>query len=356
MSDSAARPVSARISIVTPFYNEEQGVSEYFARLAEVLAPLSEKHEFEFVCVNDGSRDGTLAALESIELPFGRMRLVDLSRNFGKEAALSAGIDHASGDAVIPLDADLQDPPDLIPRMVEYWQGGSPVVLAARSDRTSDGYVKRATAGAFYWIHNWLAATEIPRNVGDFRLMDRQVVEVVRRMPERQRFMKGLLSWAGFPATVIQYSRPPRATGSTKWNLFKLMGLAVEGITSFSTAPLRLATLLGAAFALIAMLYASYLVLRVVFYGVEMPGYASLFVAVVFMGGVQLLSLGVLGEYVGRTYMETKQRPVYVVRKLIERSGPGDTDGTPAPAAACPTCKRALDYSSPMDRDVSTFV
>ena len=317
-----------RVSLVTPFFNEEEGVPLYFERLAEVLRPLSDQLEFEFVCVNDGSRDGTLVALQSVRLPFGRMRLVDLSRNFGKEAALSAGIDHASGDAVIPIDADLQDPPELIPAMIDRWQKGAPVVLAARTDRAADGFLKRLTAGAFYSIHNRLATIDIPPNVGDFRLMDRQVVEVVRRMPERQRFMKGILSWAGFPSDVIQYTRPPRVAGTTKWSYAKLMGLAIEGITSFSTAPLRLATFLGALFALVSMGYAAYLAIRVLIHGVEMPGYASIFMAVVFMGGIQLLSLGVLGEYVGRIYMETKQRPVYVIRKVIERTGT-EQEGSP---------------------------
>jgi glycosyltransferase involved in cell wall biosynthesis len=322
MSSAPVPPENARprrVSIVTPFYNEAGMVAIFFARLAEVLRPLSARLEFEFVCVNDGSRDATLRELQAVRPPFGTLRVVDLSRNFGKEAALSAGLDFATGDAVIPMDADLQDPPELIPPMIARWLEGTPVVLAVREDRASDGWLKRSTSAAFYAVHNHLADTPIPPNAGDFRLIDRRVADVVRAMPERQRFMKGLLSWAGFPAETLPYRRPARAQGRTKWNYAKLMNLAVEGITSFSTAPLRASTVIGALFAVIAMLYGGFILVRTLVYGVDLPGYASVFVAVVFMGGVQLLSLGILGEYVGRIYMESKQRPVYVVRAVTER-------------------------------------
>lgn len=315
---TASDQTRKRVSIVTPFYNEEEGIIVYFERLCRCLGPLRERFDFEFVCVNDGSGDRTLPVLQAAKLPFGRVVVVDLSRNFGKEAALSAGIDHASGDAVIPVDADLQDPPELIPLMIERWQCGTPVVLAVREDRSSDGPLKRTTAAAFYWFHNRLAGIKIPPNVGDFRLMDRSVVEVIRLLPERQRFMKGLFAWAGFPSEAIPYVRPPRVAGTTKWNYSKLAGLAMEGITSFSTAPLRASTIIGVAFSLVAMVYGAFIALRAMMLGVDVPGYASLFVAVVFMGGVQLLSLGILGEYVGRIYMESKQRPVYVVRSVTK--------------------------------------
>ena len=314
-----------RVSIVTPFYNEAGMVAIYFARLGEVLRPLSDKIEFEFVCVNDGSRDTTLRELQATVPPFGRLVLVDLSRNFGKEAALSAGLDFATGDAVVPMDADLQDPPELVPQMIARWLEGTPVVLAVREDRRSDGWLKRSTSAAFYAVHNRLADTPIPPNAGDFRLIDRRVADVVRALPERQRFMKGLLSWAGFPAETLAYRRPPRASGRTKWNYAKLMNLAIEGITSFSTAPLRVSTVIGALFAVAAMIYGGFITVRTMVFGVDLPGYASVFVAVVFMGGVQLLSLGVLGEYVGRIYMESKQRPVYVVRAVVERAAAGTT-------------------------------
>ncbi len=321
---SAPEP-TRRVSIVTPFYNEAGVVAIYFARLGEALRPLSERFEFEFVCVNDGSRDATLRELQAVKPPFGRLVLVDLSRNFGKEAALSAGLDFATGDAVIPMDADLQDPPELIPQMIDRWLAGTPVVLAVREDRSSDGWLKRSTSAAFYAVHNRLADTPIPPNAGDFRLIDRSVADVIRALPERQRFMKGLLSWAGFPAEALSYTRPPRASGRTKWNYAKLMNLAVEGITSFSTAPLRASTVLGAVFALVSMLYGVFIMVRTMVFGVDLPGYASVFVAVAFMGGVQLLSLGVLGEYVGRIYMESKQRPVYVVRAVVERAADPET-------------------------------
>lgn len=312
-----------RVSIVTPFYNEEESIPLYFGRLGEVLQSLVSRIEFEFVCVNDGSRDATLDVLQSVAAPFGRIVIVDLSRNFGKEAALSAGLDFATGDAVIPLDADLQDPPELIPTMIERWLAGIPVVLAVREDRASDGWLKRTTASAFYSVHNRLATTPIPPNVGDFRLIDRAVVDVVKALPERQRFMKGLFAWAGFPHEKLRYSRPPRAAGTTKWNYPKLVNLAVEGITSFSTAPLRASTIFGVAFSLVAMIYGGFIAARAMFFGADVPGYASIFVAVVFMGGVQLLSLGILGEYVGRIYLESKQRPIYVVRGISNR-GPDE--------------------------------
>lgn len=316
-------PGMPRVSIVTPFFNEEEGISIYFGTLAEVLRPLSASIDFEFVCVNDGSGDRSLERLLAATPAFGRTVVVDLSRNFGKEAALSAGLDHATGDAVIPFDADLQDPPELIPEMIDRWRHGAPVVLAVREDRTSDGWLKRSTAAAFYAVHNRMAATPIPANVGDFRLMDREVVDVIRRLPERQRFMKGLFAWAGFPSERVPYSRPARAAGTTKWNYPRLVNLATEGITSFSTAPLRASTIFGATFSVLAMLYGGYIALRAMVLGVDLPGYASLFVAIVFMGGIQLLSLGILGEYVGRIYMESKQRPVYVVRQVHQREAGG---------------------------------
>jgi glycosyltransferase involved in cell wall biosynthesis len=309
---------------VTPFYNEAGVVATYFARLGEALREQSRELEFEFVCVNDGSRDSTLAELEAARPPFGRTVVVDLSRNFGKEAALSAGLDHATGDAVVPMDADLQDPPELIPGMIRHWQAGAPVVLAVREDRASDGWLKRTTSSAFYAVHNSLASTPIPPNAGDFRLMDRRVVDVVLALPESQRFMKGLFAWTGFPAVTMPYVRPPRVAGRTKWNWARLIDLAVQGITSFSTAPLRASTIAGALFALVSMVYGGYIALRTVVYGVDMPGYASLFAAVVFMGGVQLLCLGILGEYVGRIYMESKRRPVYVVRSVTGRAAGGE--------------------------------
>ncbi len=315
--DRGHRP---RVSIVTPFCNEAGVVAVYFSRLVEALRESSRDIEFEFVCVNDGSRDTTLVELESARVSFGRIVVVDLSRNFGKEAALSAGLDHATGDAVIPMDADLQDPPGLVPEMIARWRAGAPVVLAVRDNRAADGWLKRTSAAWFYSLHNRLADVPLPPNAGDFRLLDRGVVDVVRSLPESQRFMKGLFAWSGFPAERIGYTRPARVAGRTKWNWTRLANLAVEGITSFSTAPLRASTILGALFAVVSMVWGGYIAVRALVTGVDVPGYASLFVAVVFMGGVQLLSLGVLGEYVGRIYMESKRRPVYVARRVTVRT------------------------------------
>jgi len=315
------------VSVVTPFYNEANGIGIYFERLTKALRPMADRLDFEFVCVNDGSCDRTLEALQAIRPSFGRVLVVNFSRNFGKEAALSAGLDYATGDAVVPIDADLQDPPELIPQMIERWEKGAAVVLARRGDRASDGWLKRTTARAFYRVHNWLASTPIPLDVGDFRLMDRRVVSTVRRLPERQRFMKGLFAWAGFPSETITYTRPPRAAGTSKLNYLRLSNLAVEGITSFSAAPLRASTICGIAFSLAAMLYGGFIAIRAMIFGADVPGYASLFVAVVFMGGVQLLSLGILGEYVGRIYMESKQRPLYVVQDVFEQQSTGCQGG-----------------------------
>lgn len=338
------------ISIVTPFFNEEEGVGLYFDRLAEVLRPLNNTFEFEFVCVNDGSQDGTLELLRSVRPEFGRVRVVDLSRNFGKESALSAGLDYATGDAVIPVDADLQDPPELIPELIRRWETGVPVVLAVREDRRTDGWLKRTTAAAFYNVHNRLASTPIPANVGDFRLLDRVVIDVVKALPERQRFMKGLFAWAGFKSESVPYTRPPRMAGTTKWNYGKLLDLATEGITSFSTAPLRASALFGVAFSIIAMIYGAIIAARAIFLGVDVPGYTSLFVAIVFIGGIQLISLGILGEYVGRIYMESKQRPVYIVNAVQDSP---HANAAPSDESLCPVTREAavrriLENSDPL--------
>lgn len=303
------------ISVVAPFYNEGAGVDLYFARMRQLRAELPEL-DIELVCVDDGSRDDTLVRLVQASRDMPNVRVVELSRNFGKEAALTAGIDAASGDAVIPIDADLQDPPDLIPEMVSRWQAGAEVVLARRADRSTDGYLKRTTAAMFYRVHNKLSKVRIPENVGDFRLMDRCVVEALRKLPERQRFMKGLFAWVGFRTEVVEYVRPERAMGETKFSGFKLWELALEGITSFSTAPLKVWTYVGAIGAALTGVYAIFIILRTLLIGVDVPGYASLLVAVLFVGSLQLISVGLLGEYIGRIYLESKQRPVYIVRRI----------------------------------------
>jgi len=305
------------ISIVCPFYNEQEVLEEFFGRLITVLIATGE--EFEIICVNDGSRDNTLLGLLAAQSKYPGVRVVDFSRNFGKEAALTAGLDMARGDAVIPIDADLQDPPELIPRMLEKWRAGFEVVLAHRVDRSTDSWFKSFTAGWFYRIHNRVANVQLPENVGDFRLLDRCVVEAIRLLPERQRFMKGVFAWVGFNTAAVEYVRETRSGGTSKFSGWWLWNLALEGITSFSTMPLRVWTYVGLVVAGVSLGYGAFIVVRTLIHGVELAGYASLFVAVTFLGGLQLIGLGVIGEYLGRTYTEAKQRPVYIVRKIHER-------------------------------------
>jgi glycosyltransferase involved in cell wall biosynthesis len=302
------------ISLVIPFYNEGNTVLDFFKQIFPVVDAIKQ-YSFEFVCVDDGSVDDTFANL--LKIKDARVKIIQLSRNFRKEAALTAGIDFAIGDAVIPIDADLQDPPELITAMLQKWEEGFEVVLAKRKSRLTDSWLKRNSAKCFYKIHNHLADFKIPDNVGDFRLMDRVVVEALKKLPERQRFMKGLFAWVGFKSATVEYDRQMRISGETKWNKWKLWNFALDGITSFSTLPLRIWSYLGALFALIAFFYGGWIILRTLINGADLPGYASLFVAVLFIGGVQLVGVGVLGEYLGRIYQETKQRPIYVVRKII---------------------------------------
>jgi glycosyltransferase involved in cell wall biosynthesis len=306
------------ISIVCPFYNEEHGIGAFFSRLIPVLDRLEE--DYEVVCVNDGSRDGTLEALLAMRALRPHVRVIDLSRNFGKEAALTAGIDAAWGDAVIPIDADLQDSPELIVRLVKEWKRGFEVVLAKRADRRADTFAKRLTALLFYKVHNSISEPVLPENVGDFRLMDRKVVDAIKQLPERRRFMKGIFAWVGFRSTTIEYVRDPRVAGASRFSAWKLWNLALEGITSFSTAPLRIWTYLGLVVALLAFVYAGFIVMRTVIQGIDVPGYASLLAITLFLGGIQLIGLGVLGEYLGRVYSEAKQRPIYIVRDSYEAS------------------------------------
>jgi glycosyltransferase involved in cell wall biosynthesis len=310
-------PLGNLVTIVVPFYNEEEAVGAFYEALCAVLDGIADK-SFEVICVDDGSSDDTLQKLLALVDRDARFRVIELSRNFGKEAAITAGLDAARGDAVIPLDADLQDPPELIPSLIAAWQEGAEMVLARRRVRSTDSFLKRNTAALFYRLHNSLSRVQIPGEVGDFRLMDRSVVEAVKQLPERQRFMKGLFAWVGFRTAIIDYSRARRDTGSTKLSWLSLTNLAVEGITSFSTAPLRLFAYIGGVSSIATLLYAGFVLGRTLIYGIDVPGYASLLVAILFFGSLQLMGIGLLGEYVGRTYIETKQRPTYVVRKLHE--------------------------------------
>lgn len=307
---------SKTISIIIPCYNEAGNIEKLYIVLREVFLKLPNIN-YELIFIDDGSVDATSSITKKlIDLYPKHIRLIELSRNFGKEAALTAGIDHANGDAVIPFDADLQDPPELIPLLIAEWQKGFDVVLAQRANRDSDGLFKRKTAELFYSIHNKISDLKIPNNVGDFRLMSRAVVDSVRQLPERQRFMKGLFAWAGFKTTSIQYERVSRDTGKTKFTGWSLWNLALEGITSFSTAPLRIWTYMGAGIAVITLLYALLIITQTLISGTDVPGYASLLVVILFLGGLQLIGIGILGEYIGRIYMEAKQRPNYIIRKI----------------------------------------
>ena len=301
------------LSIVIPMYNEAQGVTVLFEALLPVLERITA--DFEIVCVNDGSRDDTLDILKQCHAQDGRIKVVSLSRNFGKEAALTAGLGYASGQAVIPFDADLQDPPGVIPELVTKWQEGYKVVLATRSARMGENVFKRASAWLFYRLFYSVASVEIPVNTGDFRLMDRQVVQVLLLLPERTRFMKGLFAWVGFSTTRVYYDRPGRAVGAPTQSLRKLWRLAKDGIFSFTTLPLRVTTYMGVVISTISFAYAFWLLWRTVIRGVDVPGYASLMATILCMGGVQLICLGIIGEYIGRIYREAKQRPLYVVEE-----------------------------------------
>jgi glycosyltransferase involved in cell wall biosynthesis len=275
----------------------------------------------EIVCVDDGSGDDTWERLHGRAAADARLRLVRLSRNFGKEAALTAGLDVASGDLVVPLDADLQDPPELIAEFVSLWEQGYDVVFGVRADRSSDTRTKRWSANAFYQLFNWVADHRIPASTGDFRLMDRTVVEALKRLPERNRFMKGLFSWVGFRQVGVSYVRPERAAGASSFPYRRLFRFAMDGMTSFSTAPLRVWTFVGVGSAVVALLAAAAIVVRVLVVGRDVPGYASMMVVILFVSAVQMIALGVLGEYIGRMYQEVKGRPIYLIR---ERVGFGD--------------------------------
>ena len=305
-----------RVSLVVPVYNEEQAVGVFY-RSVRQEASLHE-HAVEIVFINDGSSDRTAEYAQALALADSHVVLINFSRNFGKEAALFAGLEYATGDAVIPMDVDLQDPVEVIPQLLAEWQKGADVVLAKRRDRTSDGYFKRRSASLFYHLLNRISYTHIEENVGDFRLMDRKVVDVIKALPEQQLFMKGVLSWAGFNVAIVEYDRAPRTLGQSKFNAWKLWNLALDGITSFSTLPLRLWSYIGGCISLLALVYAGYLVADKVLFGNNVPGYPSLMTAILFLGGVQLIGIGILGEYVGRIYMEAKHRPKYVVTDIIK--------------------------------------
>jgi glycosyltransferase involved in cell wall biosynthesis len=299
------------LSIVVPLFNEENNVDQFFQRLLPVLE--SQHLIYEVICINDGSTDGTLERLLSYHRNNPQIKLINLSRNFGKETALTAGLHYSCGRAVILLDADLQDPPELIKDLLAEWREGYDVVYAVRRKRHGEPLMKRLTANLFYRVINLFSETPIPRNTGDFRLLDRRVVEVLNQIPERTRFMKGLFAWVGFKQTGIIYDREPRHLGKTKWNFWNLWNYALDGITLFSTSALKMWSYLGVGISLLAFVYAMFLIIRTLILGRDVPGYASIMVALLFLGGLQLISLGVIGEYLGRVYAEVKRRPLYIV-------------------------------------------
>lgn len=303
------------VSVLVPMYNEEEVFKRFFDTIEPIL--LQAKINYEIICVDDGSKDATASLIRQKSNADPRVKGLILSRNFGKEAAMTAAIDYAKGDAVIPIDADLQDPPELIPEMIEKWKEGYHVVCAKRVSRDADTLLKRNTAGLFYKIFNRLSEVPIPENVGDFRLMDRRVVDEVKRLPEKERFMKGLFCWPGFSTTIIEYERQARSEGETKFNYWKLWNFALDGITSFSTAPIRLGVYLGLGVSVTAFIYGLLILIKTLLTGVDVPGYASLMIAVLFLGGIQLFFLGLLGEYVGRMYKEIKNRPIYIVAESL---------------------------------------
>lgn len=309
------------MSLVVPVLNEAESVRQFLDRVVPIVEELMRRHDgaigYEIIFVDDGSTDETVARLIFLRDMYAAIKIVRLSRNFGKDIALSAGLEHASGAAVVPLDVDLQDPPEAIPELYDKWLEGYDVVYATRIDRASDRMTKRLTARLFYRLYNRMADTRIPDNAGDFRLLDRRVVDALCQLPERNRFMKGLYSWIGFRQTAIGVSRAPRAAGTSKWRYWGLWNFALDGITAFSTMPLRIWSYVGALISAAALAYAVFLVVWTLVVGADTPGYASLMVAVLFLGGVNLISLGILGEYLGRAYTEVKRRPLYLVSERI---------------------------------------
>ena len=299
------------ISIIAPCYNEEETIEPFLRRIEEILTQINEPYEIVFI--NDGSKDNTLNILLNAKQNFKNIRIINFSRNFGKEAALTAGLDKARGEAAIPIDVDLQDPPELIKDLVARWREGYDVVLAKRADRTSDSFAKRVSADLFYKLNGKISNVDIPNNVGDFRLMSKRVVEALKQLPENQRFMKGLFAWVGFKTVAIEYVREKREAGQSSFNGWKLWNFALDGITSFSTLPLRIWLYIGALVSFLSFLYGSFIILKTLIFGVDLPGYASLAVIMLFLGGIQLIGIGILGEYIGRIYSESKRRPSYII-------------------------------------------
>ncbi|RHW37257.1 glycosyltransferase [Neobacillus notoginsengisoli] len=301
-----------KVTVLIPAYNEEEVLGSLYKRLTLVVSAIA-GYEFEFLLINDGSEDRTLEMVKEMRRKDKRVSFINLARNFGKETAMAAGLDYARGDAVIIIDADLQDPPELIPEMIRFWEEGFDDVYAKRRSRSGETWLKKWTANLFYKVLKKTTTIPIQEDTGDFRLLDRRVVDALKKLRESQRFTKGLFSWVGFNKKEILFDRDPRAAGKTKWNYFKLGHLAVEGVISFTTAPLRLASYLGLVVSMLAFVYMIWIIFKTLLYGDPVAGYPSIMTVILFLGGIQLLSLGIIGEYLGRIFNETKNRPLYLV-------------------------------------------
>ena len=301
------------LSIVVPLLNEEEVLPVFHKRLSTVLDSLT--MDVEVIYVNDGSNDNTLGIMEKLKEVDSRVAIIDLSRNFGKEIALTAGLDHANGNAVVVIDADLQDPPELIPELMKHWMSGYDVVCAKRIARDGESIIKKATAYAFYRLIQKVSRVKIPQDTGDYRLLSRRAVEALKQIREQHRFMKGLFAWIGYPQKEVLYQRDSRYAGQTKWNYWRLWNFALEGITSFTSTPLKISTYLGLLVAMGAFIYGGFVIFKKLIFGDPVPGYPSLMVAILFLGGVQLMSIGIIGEYLGRMFDETKRRPLYFLKK-----------------------------------------
>ena len=318
MNLTSKLPGSCLLSVIVPAYNEEEVLPIFHGRLVAALANIKElAGRWEVVYVNDGSKDGTLHILKELQRTNQAVGVAALSRNFGKEAAMSAGLKLARGDAVILIDADLQDPPELIGEMVRVWQQGADVVNMKRSSRQGETWFKKASAAWFYKVINWLSEVHIPENVGDFRLLSRRAVDALNQLPESNRFMKGLFAWIGYKQVVVEYVRHPRAAGETKWPYFKLLNFAIEGITGFSVVPLRLASYAGFLTAFSAFVYALFLLVKTLTIGDSVKGFPTLILTILILGGLQLMAMGIIGEYLGRLFMESKRRPLFLIDEYI---------------------------------------
>ena len=305
------------ITILVPTYNEQEVLPMLYERLTKLMNQLP-NYNFEVLFVNDGSKDDSLNIIMNLRSKDSRICYVNLSRNFGKETAMIAGLDYSKGDAVVIIDADLQDPPELIPEMIKYWEEGYDDIFAKRRSRKGESFLKKFTSKMYYRILQSFTRIDIGKDAGDFRLLDRRCVEALKKMRESQRYTKGLYSWIGYKKKEILFDRDPRAAGKTKWNYGKLINLSIDGITSFTTAPLRWATFFGVGISFIGFIYMLYTIIKTIIQGVEVPGYASTMVVILFLGGIQLIFLGVIGEYLGRAFYETKARPLYFIDRYNE--------------------------------------